>query len=113
MTAGRTNLKSLLPQVVWCYMLDSSHPTIAASAPPCESSYYTDETVAGGVKFCWLDGSHSPPRCKATSSWIYCDNAPPTIPSPLAPPLPPLPLLPRSEEEGSRLIHESGAEDRV
>ena len=42
LAAGRTDLKSLLPEQVWCYMLDSSHPSVVAAHGACENYYSTN-----------------------------------------------------------------------
>ena len=55
--AGRSNL---IPLGYWCFQLDSSHPDIAASAPPCEQAYITSDTLQGGHMLCWLDTSARP-----------------------------------------------------
>ena len=42
LAAGRTDLKSLLPEQVWCYMLDASHPSVVAAHGACENYYSTN-----------------------------------------------------------------------
>ena len=93
--AGRTNLRDL-PEEIWCYMLDSSHPDIEARYGSCENFYWHVLEVAGGVRLCTTVGS----RCRG-GPLQHCLEAPPALPSPAVPPsLPPLctpqtpPLLP-------------------
>ena len=46
----------------FCYMLDSSHPSVAAQYGPCESAYTTLVGRPGIVRYCYID---SRGRCKA------------------------------------------------
>ena len=55
-TEGRTNLLSL-PEEVWCFMLDSSHPDIVAAYGDCEDYFATSDDEPGAVKMCYLDGT--------------------------------------------------------
>ena len=84
---GRTNLKSITSEEVWCYMLDSSHPDVLARHGACEDYFYTDDKHPGKVNYCTMtDG-----MCKPSETWTTVANAPPVPPSPAPPPPPPPP----------------------
>ena len=91
---GRTDLKAITTEEVWCYMLDDSHPTVRDRYGACETYFYTDPKYPGQVNFCRLDGS----KCKASPTWTTVANAPPTPPRPA--PSPP-PLITRCTDDPS------------
>ena len=101
---SRVNLATLAEFApVRCYMLDSSHPAVAArylrcNGTACEASctafYSSAASHSRAVRLCYLDGSS---RCRATHP-VHCSNAPhvsagwpapPPSTPPVSPPLPP------------------------
>ena len=70
LTAGRTNLNTL-PDV-WCFQLDSSHPTIAATYGDCEGYYATDVKFPGGVNLCAASASKRGP---SSGAGVHTDDA--------------------------------------
>ena len=89
------NRTNLLGTGFYCYMLDSSHPGVAARYGPCESYvsgwYDVDGTVIPGfVRLCVWDSARS--RC-VQGQCLTCSDAP-SAPPPSPSPSPPLPAPP-------------------
>lgn len=91
--ATKTNLMALTGAGAghFCSELDGSHPGTLAlvGGGSCNDYYMTATSVAGGVRFCYLDGV----TCKKKDV-ISCPGAPPGMPSPSPPPPLPPPLSP-------------------
>lgn len=63
--SNRTNLYSLRPDVVWCFMLDSSHPEVQARYGRCEDYYAPSHTYPGIHWFCQSVMTATGAKCKA------------------------------------------------
>ena len=69
--ANRSSLYSLRPDIVWCYMLDASHPEIHARYGSCED-YYVPSYTFPGVH--WLCKEVMTPRgVKCTAECVFRD----------------------------------------
>ena len=85
--AGRTDLASLLPDLVYCNNLGTSHPdpSYIARLGNCTSYYRTNPQFPGAARLCeWREGG----QCRA-GPHIFASRAPPARPMPSPPPSPP------------------------
>lgn len=85
--AGRTDLASLLPDLVYCNNLGTSHPdpSYIARLGNCTSHYRTNPQFPGAARLCeWREGG----QCRA-GPHIFASRAPPARPMPSPPPSPP------------------------
>ena len=65
LTVGRVNLLSLLPDVVYCYQLDSSHPAIRDKYEDCENYYRTNSGTPDVPRVPWRRSLTPHTRCPA------------------------------------------------
>ena len=63
LTVGRVNLLSLLPDVVYCYQLDSSHPAIRDKYEDCENYYRTNSGTPDVPRVPWRRSLTPHTRC--------------------------------------------------
>ena len=64
----RISLQATTGESVWCYMLDASHPEVAARYGDCESYYSLGQP--GFVRLCYRTAATSPAEWQSAGLWF-------------------------------------------